>query len=297
MSVEQLVRYLTWIVYFGVFLVVGARALREPRRATIDIALFFLLPALVVVTSTLLELHFFAQSKLLSAINGGLILGSSYLLLRLVGDFTIIPTLLLRTSEIILLVLVAGLFVWSPPRPGWLTSLVVFFFVVPQLYAAVQFTRASGHASGVTRRRMRAAAVGAVFLGLTILVSQLTFLGGLREVFSQFFGLASAISFFLGFATPSVLRRAWQEPELRAFLGRAARLPRLPSTEAIIRELEQGAATSVGAPHAAIGMWSADARLLHFCVDGEHIDVEPDPSMPAGKAFVTQQPVFVADAP
>ncbi len=103
MSVEQLVTYLTWIVYFGVFLVVGARALREPRRATIDSALFFLLPALIVVTSTLLDFHFFAQSTLLSTINVGLLLGSSYLLLRLVGDFTTIPTLLLRASEFILL--------------------------------------------------------------------------------------------------------------------------------------------------------------------------------------------------
>ena len=33
----------------------------------------------------------------------------------------------------------------------------------------------------------------------------------------------------VGFAPPPILRRAWQEPELRAFLGRAASLPRPPT--------------------------------------------------------------------
>ena len=37
--------------------------------------------------------------------------------------------------------------------------------------------------------------------------------------------LASAVGYFLGFATPGILRRAWQEPELRAFLGRARVYP------------------------------------------------------------------------
>src|SRR5919109_882189 len=67
----------------------------------------------------------------------------------------------------------------------------------------------------------------------------------LRSVWSalgQGLGLALGLAYFVGFAPPALLRRAWQEPELRAFLGRAAALPRLPTTEAIVRELERGTA-------------------------------------------------------
>jgi signal transduction histidine kinase len=51
---------------------------------------------------------------------------------------------------------------------------------------------------------------------------------------------------------------------LRAFLSRAASLPRLPDTPSIVRELERGAAASVGAPAANIGLWDANDQRLHF---------------------------------
>src|SRR5207237_9325270 len=85
---------------------------------------------------------------------------------------------------------------------------------------------------------------------------------------SGLIGLASGVCYFIGFATPSVLRRAWQEPELRAFLGRAASLPRLPDTESIVRELEHGAATSLGAAGANVGLWDEAAGVLRFQIDG-----------------------------
>jgi signal transduction histidine kinase len=298
MSAEQLVRYLTWIFYVGIFLVVAVRALREPHRSNINIALFFLLPALVILTSTLAELHFFGQSPLLPMFNGSLILTLSYVLLRLVDDFAALRPVMLRAAEASLILLIAALFVWDAPRPGWVTALQVFYFVALQLYAAVQFFRASYHTSGVTKRRMRAVAFGSVFLGIVIFVEVLTFLGDdVRDVLSQVLALASAISYFLGFAPPLILRRAWQEPELRAFLSRAARLPRLPSTDAIIDELEQGAATSLGAPHALVGLWEAESNQLHFEINGEGLEIPADTRAAVGKAFVTQQPVFVADAP
>jgi signal transduction histidine kinase len=44
-------------------------------------------------------------------------------------------------------------------------------------------------------------------------------------------------------------------------------------------------------------MWSVEARVLQYAVDGELIDVQPDPERPSGKVFATQQPLFVADTP
>jgi signal transduction histidine kinase len=162
------------------------------------------------------------------------------------------------------------------------------------------FVREARRANGVTRRRMQAAATGSLFLGLTILAAGFQAgLPGAAELWAllaQFFGLASGVGYFLGFAPPVLLRRAWQEPELRAFLGRAAALPRLPDTSSIVRELERGAAASVGAPAAAIGLWDPEAEMLGFEVDGEPI-VRPPGAGVAGRVFSTQRPVFVADAP
>src|SRR5262249_57055343 len=94
-----------------------------------------------------------------------------------------------------------------------------------------------------------ASAAGAVCRVRTILLAGLSVVEqpSIREVvrpLQQLTSLTSGLSFFVGFAPPSLLRRAWQEPELRAFLGRAASLPRLPDTRSIVRALERGAATS-----------------------------------------------------
>ena len=221
----------------------------------------------------------------------------SYVLLRLVGDFTIVPPWFMRLMGVLLILLCAGLFIWVPPRPSWLTILQVIYFVGLQFYAAVAFVLASRRSSGVTKRRMRAVAIGSLLLGLTILAASLNDVSSFATVVSQFSGLASGISYFFGFAPPRALRRAWQEPELRPFLGRAARLPRLPTTAAIVRELELGAATLIGAPHAAVGVWNEATQELDFVVDGGTVEIPADPDLPVGRAYAQQLPIFIADAP
>jgi signal transduction histidine kinase len=99
----------------------------------------------------------------------------------------------------------------------------------------------------------------------------------------------------IGFAPPRALRRAWQEPELRAFLGRAATLPRLPTTTAIVQALEHGAATAVGAPNARIGSWDQATNTLLFDINGETHAFPVTHELPAGQTLLTQQPQFVAD--
>jgi signal transduction histidine kinase len=120
-----------------------------------------------------------------------------------------------------------------------------------------------------------------------------------REVLGlieQLTALASGLSFFLGFATPSLLRRAWQEPELRAFLGRAASLPRLPDTASIVRALERGAEEAVGAPRATIGLWDADAaHLVYEGRDGRLTYAAGQ--LIAGRAFTSQRAIFSENAP
>jgi len=296
MTAEALVEYITWIVYFAIFVIVVRQALRDPRESNINIAFFFGVPALIIVENVLAALGQFYPTALSGAVNGALFLSLSYLLLRLVADFSSVPPLLMRATEVALVLLSAGLFVWDDPRPWWFTALVVLFFSGLQAYGAYAFVVASRRSSGVTRRRMRAVAFGSLFLGLLILVVTLSVLGTLQPVLRQTFALLSALCYFVGFAPPRFLRRAWQEPELRAFLGRAAQLPRLPSTEAIIAELERGAAASVGTPGASIGLYVEDGNLLRFRThDGEVLDFRVDMDLPAGRVYLTQQPLFIAD--
>ena len=49
MTLDQLSQYLTWILYLLVFAVVVVRAVRDPMRANIDIALLFGLPGLMIL--------------------------------------------------------------------------------------------------------------------------------------------------------------------------------------------------------------------------------------------------------
>src|SRR2546425_852779 len=108
----------------------------------------------------------------------------------------------------------------------------------------------------------------------------------------QVLGLFSAVGFFVGFAPPAFLRRAWQAPELRNFLERAASLPRLPSTLDIVRELEKGAAAATGS-QARIALWQEDDRKLRTWTPGsdEPNDIEAGQHF-SGRAFEQQRTIF-----
>ncbi|MEA2642573.1 MAG: two-component system, OmpR family, sensor kinase, partial [Chloroflexota bacterium] len=208
----------------------------------------------------------------------------------------------------------------SSKLPGWAVVLLVLYFFVLEVYAAVSFVQAARYSGGVTRRRMQAVAVGSLCIGIVILLSIPETLApetsGFWSAIGLGFSLAAGAAFFAGFATPAFLRRAWQEPELRAFLGRAASLPRLPNTTAIVRELERGAAAATGAPNASIGLWSPDEGVLRFSVLGSsprlsvangseaeelaagahELVGRPGDQGIAGRSFLTQRPIFVGNA-
>jgi signal transduction histidine kinase len=263
----QLIFLASQAIYVLLFLIVGTQALRRPQRATWDIALFFGASALIV-----LELQFVAltgaTSPLLSAIVGTLALALPYLLLRLVADFAHVPLALLRGAEVGLILIAVALFLAPEPTPLPLVLVLVAYFVVLAAYGALAFVRAARRSVGVTRRRLEAVAAGTVFLGADVVTAGLGALLSPAEVplvtaIGQLLGLLSAIAYFVGFAPPRILRRAWQEPELRAFLQSAASLPRLPQTAAIVRALQDGAAAAIGA-RAAIGLYDPTLHVLRF---------------------------------
>jgi signal transduction histidine kinase len=261
--------------------------------------LFFGAIAIDIVLQLVARLAGTHTPRLFAAAISALLMALPYLLLRLAGDFSRVPRWLLHIAEAGLVLSAAGLLILPPSTiPTWFILFCVIYFVVLTLYASACFVREARRSRGVTRRRMQAVAAGSLFLGLVLLVAGLqVFLpagAGLWNVLSHTFGIASGLAYFLGFAPPSWLRHAWQEPELRDFLARAASLPRLPETREIVAQLESGAASIVGAPRAVIGLWDGNSQVLRYGADGTQ---EYDQRrFIGGRAFSERRAIFSANA-
>jgi signal transduction histidine kinase len=285
-----------------IFISVALRAITHPTRAHIDMTLFFGALAFVILASRIAALTGTTATPWLIFLEIAVLLAMPYVLLRLVDDFTQVHALAMRAAELGLAGGIVATYATvatqttgaSLPTP--VTLYIVLYFFVVSVYCAIAFIRASHRSKGVTRRRMEAISLGSILLGTDLLIAGLTPLTPLedRAVFdalAQLLGLGSAVAYYLGFAPPPILRRAWQEPELRSFLARAASLPRLPATLDIVRELERGASNSTGTS-ARIGLWQDDTSKLRFWDDdGTTVDLEPGKHF-AGRAFELQRPIF-----
>jgi signal transduction histidine kinase len=269
-------------------------------RANVDIALLFGLPGLIILMSVLTSTGLISSSPVTSTLSSALLLGMVYMLLRLAYDFMDVPAWVIRTAEVTLAIIVIGAFL--VPASGAITLAEVVYLLASLSYVSIAFIRASRKAGGVTRRRMTAVTVGTLCLFALLLLASLDIifpeLKSEGQALTEILGLASGLAYFLGFATPASVRRAWQEPELRSFLQRAATLPRLPNTKALIAELETGAAESVGTARANVGLWhDASNTLIYPSMDegGEPLEMPIHPTSATGSAFVNQVPVFVPE--
>ena len=232
----------------------------------------------------------------MAALIGALAMALPYLLLRLVDDFAGVSGIVLRISELGLILAVVGLAAYLPAIPQPVFVAMVVYFAGLTTYSSVRFIRQAARSRGVTRRRMQSVALGSALLALAIVLLGVTLLAPayapIGSLLLRGAVLGSGIAYYLGFAPPAWLRRAWQGPELREFLSRAAALPRLPDTTSVVSEFASGTATSLGAPAASIGLWDAAAGLLRFPAPQAAIP----PSNPlVGRAFATQRAVYSAE--
>jgi signal transduction histidine kinase/Ca2+/Na+ antiporter len=296
LTADQLVTYLSWAVFLAIFALVTVRAIRQPSRANLDIALLFGAAALVIVIAVATLVGLLAPGGVSSQIAGSALLALPYLLLRLMDDITIVPLRLRRGVEIVLLLAIISLWLLPLNRLQWINALLLLYIICVLAYVVGTSIRATARARGVTRRRLRAMTLGSIFLLLNIGIGALgAWVPSLVDLWrgtADVLGLAAGVSYVIGFTPPRWLRRAWQEPELRMFLSRAATLPRLPDTSAIVQSLAQGTAASLGTPQATIGLWDEAAQVLQFGYDDRRFDLSPDEDVPAARAFRRQQPLF-----
>jgi len=299
-SAIQFLQVLTQILFVLISLVVTRAVVQRPTRTRIDIAAFFGVTTLIIIDQVLTTVFTVIPPAWLTVANSALFMALPYLLIRLLNDFTTVPALIVRAAESGLLIAIVGLVSGPAPIPGALLLFLLAYFCVSMLYVAAAFIRAGRTARGVTRRRMEAVAVGSVLLGLAILILGMIPLlpvdaRDTARLIEQLALLAAGLAYFVGFAPPPLLRRAWQEPELRAFLGRAASLPRLPDTAAIVRELERGAEAALGAPAASIGLWNEADDTLRYSGGGPRVYRSDE--LIGGRAFTAQRAIFSSNAP
>ena len=300
MSAIQFLQYLTQIIFVLISLVATRAVVQRPTRTRLDIAAFFGIITVITIAQWLTAALHAALPSWMTVVESALIMALPYLLIRLLNDFTTVPALVIRGAEVGLVLAIISVIVVRPPLSSAHILLLLLYFCAYMLYASGAFVRAARLTSGVTRRRMHAVAAGAVLLGLGLLATGTipllpASLAWLPRFFEQVAVLAAGLAYFIGFAPPALLRRAWQEPELRAFLGRAASLPRLSDTAAIVRELERGAEAALGAPNASIGLWDAATDTLRYSGPGPNVFNSDE--LIGGRAFTSQQPVFSDNAP
>jgi signal transduction histidine kinase len=296
MSADQFLTLFTQAVFVIVLAVMIRNAIRRPRRAQLDIALFFAAIVAELAIGDVETVFGLRGQPVLRAIALALIISLPYLLFRLVDDFTHQPAWLMRATALSWIVLVAVSILVPQVLTVPYVAVHIAWVVLLGGYSSLEFLRYGRTTKGVTRRRMTAVAVGsgciaAVFLFGGIAAFEPT-ISPVTTILSSLAAVLCGISYFVGFAPPAILRRAWQEPELRAFLQRAAALPRLPDALTTIRQIERGAAQATGASGASLGLWDAERNRLVYVDENDQPYALPADAAIGGRVFAEQRAIF-----
>jgi signal transduction histidine kinase len=295
----DLIQLASQSVFVLVFALTATAAVRRPEPARVDTALFFGAVTFAILQGRLAAL-IGPLPLIVTEISTIAVMAMPFFLLRLLDDFDGVPRRVTGAALAGLVLTVALILVTPPPLPTAVVLVLISYFVIVAVYAVFGFVRLARSTTGITRRRMEAVSIGSGLLVLLIFLAGVFRLvpipAGLTTAATQTLVLASALAYYAGFATPNWLRRFWREPELRAFLERAAELPRLPDTDSIVAEIERHVGASLGS-RAAVGLWDAPAGVLRF----RHLhDALPDtigPSdFPTWRVFDSQVPTYFADA-
>jgi signal transduction histidine kinase len=295
-SASELITATAQVILAAILIPVLVRAVQERTRGAIDIALFFgLLDALLLRAAFGL-----ADVPGIGLVSAALAFALPYLMLRLLADFSRVPTLLVRGAEAAFALLVISAFAYpGSTLPPLVTALRTLYFVLLFIYTGAGFVQLARHSTGVTRRRMQAVSAGNVLFALVFAAAGVLAISpALAAPGALVVGpgiLATSIAWFLGFATPAPLRRFWQEPDLRAFFARTAALTRPADTTAVVRQIVDATAAATGAS-AALGLWDEEAQLMRFRdADGREYTFAPGHFL-AWTAVAERRPIYTEHA-
>jgi signal transduction histidine kinase len=298
MTALELIDVANQVLFIGLFAVVLWRALKQPSRAAWDTVLLFGSIAGVVFLARAAEVLQLGEQPWLIGVILLLLAIAPYAMLRLVGDFSRTPRWVLLVGGPILAIIGVLGFVAFGAAPRLYEILAIAWFLGVGGYAALAFGRAALATRGITQRRMTAVAFGTLLFIAAIVIA---FADGLVETVDlaaapQVISLFAGLSFFLGFAPPALVRRAWREPDLRNFLERSIHLPTIADERRAVVEIQNAAAGAFGASGASIGLAVAGRPVLRYVNRaGEWVEYPDDAFIP-GRAYQQQVRVVALDA-
>ena len=298
MTALELISAANQVLFVGLFVAVLRAALKRPSRASWDTVLLFGPIAAVIILARFAPLAGVATDDpvfvgvVLLALNV-----APYAMIRLVDDFSAPPGWVVRAGTVAFVgVALLGFAALSLPQLFELVT--ILWFLVVGGYSAYAFGTAAARSTGITRRRMTAVATGAILFSGAIVIVFANALAPGRELglFTQLGALVAGIAFFMGFAPPPWIRRAWREPDLRRFLERSIHLVGLTDERRVVMELQQAAADAFGATGAAIGLVADDRPALRYVDRSGEWAEYPDDQFIGGRAFREQRRIVAMDA-
>jgi signal transduction histidine kinase len=298
MTALELIDVANQVLFIGLFAAVLWRALKQPSRAAWDTVLLFGSIAGVVFIARAADILQLGEQPWLIGAILLLLAIAPYAMLRLVGDFSRTPRwVLLAGGPFLAIVGVLG-FVAFGTAPQVYEIVAIAWFLGVGGYAALAFGRAALATRGITQRRMTAVAFGTLLFIAAIVIAfadvlvENIDLAAAPQVISLFAGL----SFFLGFAPPTWIRRAWREPDLRNFLERSIHLPTITDERRAVAEIQNAAAGAFGASGASIGLAVAGRPVLRYVNRAGDWVEYPDDAFIPGRAFQRQERVVALNA-
>ena len=301
MTALELISLINQVLFIGLFGVVLWHALRRRTRASWNTAMLLGAVGVAVALSRVAGWFGLAGEPFVSSLTLVLLNAVPFAMLRLVDDFSGSPRWVQAAGAVAFVALGALTFIARGELTPPLLVATIAFFVAVGGYAAIAFAMESRRAHGITRRRMTAVALGAalfiaaiVDLFLGVLIEPL---GPILSLIGQLMALAAVLSFFLGFAPPAWVRRAWREPDLRRFLERSVHLAGVADEHAALTELERAAAAALGARGASIGLADEERGTIRYALATGDWGQYADDAYIAGRAFSQQRRLVVHNAP
>jgi PAS domain S-box-containing protein len=296
-------QFLNQLLYLAVTVAVLAETIKRPRRTSIDTALFFTALGLILEVTGLSTVLGFAIPSLVTLLLAALLVLLPYFQMRLLDDYVGVPASVRRFAVAGVLLSIGAMIVVRAPIPGILALAMVLYFVALLSYCAARFLRESRRAHGLVAARLLAVAVGSGLLSLVLAIAvifPLVLPGGadFTRLLTQLAILAAGISYFVGFAPPTIVKRLWQESALRRFAQEVTRLSDAATVEDTIRRLEIAAGAATAGSRALIAVWDEEKALLKFRLpDGTARVVDTTTTVTLGGRVVQERRTIISENP
>ena len=267
MTLNEFLSIIVQLTFLLLALVTAFEWFRHRGRARLDIAAMFGSLALFVLASRL-QSRFEQALPWLGTVGALAIASQPYLLLRIVRTVRRIPQAVQWLALAGLAISWTILLFAGPLPPPLLMALVTVYFVGVEGYATTALLRRALTTRGVTRWRLALAAAGSGLLAAAIFLiavhAAMPSLAALTEPLLQLLALLAALSYYLGFAPPRWLRRAWQLAELQRFLQQAARDQVTGDAAEMLGDLCHAATQSTGALATVVAFWDEEQACFQI---------------------------------